>query len=57
MNSTQSSTSVRTKFPNLYRRRLIAADFFGEDNDSFKTDPPSRKKYDLVVGNVRGAKT
>ncbi len=42
----------RTKFPNLYRRRLIPADFFEEGNGGFKTDPGSRKKYDLVIGNV-----
>lgn len=42
----------RTKFPNLYRRRLIEADFFDDNHDGFKTNPSSRTKYDLVIGNA-----
>ncbi len=42
----------RTKFPVLYSRRLIAADFFSENREGFKTNPPSRRRYDLVIGNA-----
>lgn len=42
----------RTKFPNLYRRRLVHADFFGDACDAFKTASPVRNRYDLVIGNV-----
>lgn len=42
----------RTKFPNLYRRRLIDADFFDDSRDGFKTNPSKRGKYDLVIGNA-----
>jgi N-6 DNA Methylase len=42
----------RTKFPNLYRRRLVDADFFDDSRAGFKTNPTSRDKYDLVIGNA-----
>jgi len=42
----------RTKFPNLYCRRLIAADFFEETHEGFKTKLPKRMQYDLVIGNA-----
>jgi hypothetical protein len=42
----------RTKFPNLYCRRLIAADFFEETHEGFKSNPPKRSQYDLVIGNA-----
>ena len=42
----------RTKFPNLYCRRLIPADFFEETHDGFKTDLSKRTQYDLVIGNA-----
>jgi type I restriction-modification system DNA methylase subunit len=42
----------RTKFPNLYRRRLIDSDFFENGHNGFKTNPSERGKYDLVIGNA-----
>ena len=42
----------RTKFPNLYRRRLIDADFFDEAREGFKAAPPERRRYNLIVGNA-----
>jgi hypothetical protein len=42
----------RTKFPDLFRRRLIAADFFEDSGWGFKTAPSERSRYDLVVGNA-----
>jgi len=39
----------RTKFPNLFRRRLIDADFFAETHEGFETE---QRQYDLIVGNA-----
>lgn len=42
----------RTRFPNLYRRRMVEADFFDDTHEGFKTNPSARGKYDLVIGNA-----
>ncbi len=39
------------KFPNLRNKKLIAADFFSEDIEGFKTEEDA-KIYDLVLGNA-----
>ncbi|UCE60404.1 MAG: N-6 DNA methylase [Phycisphaerales bacterium] len=42
---------TQVKFPRLRDRRLVAADFFLEDKQGFRTDE-DQSHYDIVVGNA-----
>ncbi len=42
---------TQVQFPRLRGERLIAADFFREDQPGFRTDR-DREQYDMVVGNA-----
>lgn len=41
----------QVKFPRLRERRLIASDFFADDNPGFRTEE-DKGTYDLVIGNA-----